>query len=165
MHVPAIPERPTLRPPTGGPLLGKQVLVVAPDVGCDIKGIKQLWRTLRMYGVRVAAATETQGEVVGDDWRRLGPDLLLIEVDPAAWDVLVVAGGSGAATLAEDAYTRELVAAADRAGRIVAAFGGGVQVLARAGINGMVRQSADELALALLHVLARIRPPSVQPSP
>jgi hypothetical protein len=38
-------------------------------------------------------------------------------------------------------------------------------VLARAGIDGMVRQSADELALALLHVLARIRPPSLQPQP
>jgi catalase len=165
MRVPLIPERPSLRPPVAGPLLGKQLIVVTPGVGCDVKGVKLLWRALRPLGVRVLAATETHGEVVGDDGRRLQPDLLVIALMPDAWDGFVVAGGSGAETMAEDQQVRALLTQAHAAGRFVGAFGDGALVLARAGVDGVVRDTAEELAPAVLHALQKPRSIAPHASP
>jgi putative intracellular protease/amidase len=164
MRTPLFPGHPTLRSPTTGPLLGTQAIVVAPAVGCDVKGIKQLWRTLRPVGVRVAVATETHGEVVGDDGRQMTPNFLVIEVRPLAWDALVIAGGRGAALLADDVLVRELAMSFRAAGRFVGAFGTGRLVLERAGVEGIARERAEELAPAIVAALTAIRLTASQPT-
>jgi putative intracellular protease/amidase len=165
MRTPLFQDHPTLRSPTSGPLLGKQLIVIAPAVGCDVKGIKRLWHALRPIGIRVAVAVETQGEVVGDDGRRMIPNLLIIELRPLAWDAAVVAGGSGALVLAEDALVRQLVASFRAEGRFVGAFGAGRFVLERAGLGGTTCDRAEELAPAIVAALTAIRLTAPPPTP
>jgi putative intracellular protease/amidase len=66
---------------------------------------------------------------------------------------VIVAGGKGAMTVAEDAFARELIAHAAAQGKTVAALGAGRRVLERAGVSGFVSVEAEDM---LRHLCARL---------
>jgi hypothetical protein len=164
VRTPLFRDRPTLAPPASGPLLGERALIVCAPVDADVAGALRLGRRLRALGVTVEAASECHGEVRGERRRILMPNRLLVDARADEWDALVFAGGAGAARVAEDPLARELAGVVAAAGCVVAAFGAGAAVLARAGVRGVVRAGADELADALVGSAKSLNPrQSTQP--
>jgi hypothetical protein len=149
MRVPLFRDRRSFRAPRRGPLLGKRVLVLVAPTECDARGVKALWRVLRLLGVQLGVTMECHGEARGEDGHPLFPVCLLIDVRPEEWDALVLAGGSGAATVAQDRFAREVAQRFIAAGRIVAALGEGAKVLAAARLDGLVAERPAALAMAL----------------
>jgi hypothetical protein len=127
--------------------MGRRVLVVAAPTEADVAGIRRLARRLRPLGVLVAAAGECHGELRGERRRILLPNLLLVEARPEAWDALVLAGGAGAARVAEDQFARALAARAAQLGKWVGAWGTGARALD--GVAGVACASPVELAARL----------------
>jgi DJ-1/PfpI family protein len=163
LRVPLFRDRSSFPAPRRGPLLGKNVLVLVAPTECDARGVEALWRPLRRLGVRLGVTMECHGEARGEDGHPLFPVCLLIEVRPGDWDALVVAGGAGAATVAEDSFARELTQRFAAAGRLVAAFGWGAKVLEAARLDGLVAGHPGALAVALaarlgFHAAAHARP-------
>jgi putative intracellular protease/amidase len=107
---------------------------------------------------------ECHGEARGDDGTPLFPDCLLIEVRVDAWDVIVFAGGRGAAQVAEDPLARSLARCFAAQGRIVAALGDGRRVLSAAGLGGFITDDLDLLAAQLARGFGlEERPPNAAP--
>jgi putative intracellular protease/amidase len=150
VHIPLLGDPRPLGAPHAGPLLGRAVLVIVAPTDCAVGPVKQLWRALRPLGVRVAVASECQGEALGERRRRLFPDQLLIEVAPERWDALVIAGGRGAARVAEDPLALARVRQFAALGRPLAALGAGARVLERAGVDGPRADDARALACMLV---------------
>ena len=112
-----------------------RVLVVLPQEGFG----DQILRYARssLYNVHVgtvSTAVDADSEVKG----RL-QDAFLVDAPLAGqtmdrYSGILIAGNEGRSSLAESAETIELVRAADRSGKLVAAWGSAVEVLARAGV-------------------------------
>jgi hypothetical protein len=146
------PAPPTPRP---GPLSGFRALVIVAPTRCDGEGVTRLSKRLRALGMWVAVASECHGEARDEHRHPVATHLLLVEARPTDYDAFVLAGGAGAARVAEDAYARTLVAEAVAAGRVIAALGQGALVLARAGAPGLVHDDPDQLAI---QIAERFRP-------
>jgi catalase len=143
MRVPMFQDRPTLRPPPGMP--SGRVLAIMSPTEADVASIKALARRLRLLGVELDAASECHGEVRGEHGEPLLPNLLLVDAPGRDWDAMVVAGGRGAADVAEDQFVRTLVADAAAHGKPVAALGAGRRVLERAGVDGFASDEVPEV--------------------
>jgi hypothetical protein len=144
MRVPFFKDRPTFRPPRGTPR--ERVLVILAPMDSDLRPVKALGRRLRARGVEVSAASECQGEAHGEHGEVLFPNLLLIEAAERPWDALVVAGGRGAARVAEDQLVRQLVARAASEHKDVTAIGAGRCVLERAKVDGFSSENWQRIA-------------------
>jgi putative intracellular protease/amidase len=154
VHIPLLPDPRPLAAPRAGPLYGRAVLVIVAPTGCAVGPVKQLWRALRPLGVRVAVTSECHGEALGERRRRLFPNQLLVEVAPERWDALVIAGGGGAARVAEDPLALARVRQFAALGRPVAALGAGARVLERAGVDGPRADDGVTLACVLAPLFA-----------
>jgi hypothetical protein len=149
VHIPFFREHREFPRPCAGPLLGRRVLVIVAPVAADVRGVRDLFAALHPLGVRVAVTMECHGEAHGEDGGLLFPDQLLVEVEPAEWDALVLAGGRGADTVAEDPLARGVTRRFAESGRTVAAIGRGSRVLAAARVEGGSVASGRDLAEAL----------------
>jgi hypothetical protein len=143
-RIPFLREHPTFRRLDGRS--GRRVLILLAPTGADLPAVRKLGRELRRRGVDAVATTECHGEVRGEHDEQLFPNLLLIEAAGQRWDAVVVAGGSGAARVAEDQLARQVVSAIAQSGQPVAALGLGRLVLERAGIRGLLMDDAAALA-------------------
>jgi protease I len=81
---------------------------------------------------------------------RVRPDLVIADVDPAAFDGLVLVGGAGAMHLAGDTLVRSIVKAFDDARKPIGAICLAPVILARAGVLKGIKatvypSSRDEL--------------------
>lgn len=143
VRIPLFNARPTLRAPRA-PV--RRVLVIVAPMDADVRAVRALGRRLRRRGVAVVAASECHGEVRGAHGGYLLPNRLLVEAARGEWDAVVVAGGAGAAAVAEDQLAREIVRGVAERGAAVAAIGSGRVVLERAGVRGFASDDADEVA-------------------
>jgi len=156
MRVPLFKDHPTFRPLPG--VDTRRVLIVLAPTEADVPAVRSLGRRLRRLGVDAVATTECQGEVRGEHSEPLFPNLLLIEAAQKNWDAVVVAGGSGALRVAEDAFARQVIRAVSSAGKPIAALGLGRIVLERAGIRGYLDEDPNALGRWLGKQLGIPRP-------
>jgi putative intracellular protease/amidase len=154
VRTPLFRDRPSLAPSTHGPLLGARLAVVLASADADVHSVRVLAAALRPFGVTVVAACERHGEVHGDDGHLLFPALLAVEIEPAAFAGLVIAGGAGARVWRDDHALGELARAFVALGRPVAALGEGRAVLDAAGVRGLREAEPVALAARLLAALA-----------
>ncbi|HXU70508.1 MAG TPA: DJ-1/PfpI family protein [Polyangia bacterium] len=144
MRIPLFDAHPTLRPPRGE--TRARVLAILAPTEVDLSSLRALWRRLRRRGIALVAANECHGEVQGAHRKQLCPNELLLDAAADDWDAVVVGGGPGALTVAEDGFARDIVRRADARGRPIAALGLGRAVVERAGSHAFV--SDDPRALA-----------------
>lgn len=110
------------------------VLIPLAD-GCEEMEAVILIDTFRRAGWEVTAAGLKPGEVRASRGVRLIPDALWDEIDPGAFDMLVLPGGGGGTeNLKKDRRVLEAVRSFQQAGKLVAAVCAGPLVLQEAGI-------------------------------
>jgi len=111
------------------------VLLVVPASGYSEEALRHARASL--YNVHVgtySVSTESDELVKGrlqDEFLVDGP---LDQADMADYSGILLVDGDGCAELAADTRVLELVRAADRAGKLIGAWGGAVEILARAGV-------------------------------
>ncbi|WLQ46359.1 type 1 glutamine amidotransferase [Streptomyces poriferorum] len=117
----------------------RKVLAIVTNYGVEQDELVVPVDHLRGWGAQVDVAAVTKGPVetlVGDrePGRTLDPDLTLDDVDPAAYDLLLVPGGTlNADTLRTQSSADRIVRAFTGSGRPVAAICHGPWVLVEAG--------------------------------
>ncbi|MEU9949207.1 type 1 glutamine amidotransferase domain-containing protein [Streptomyces sp. NPDC047939] len=117
----------------------RKVLAIVTNYGVEQDELVVPVDHLRGWGAQVDVAAMTKGPVetlVGDrePGRTLDPDLTLDDVDPAAYDLLLVPGGTlNADTLRTQSSADRIVRAFTGSGRPVAAICHGPWVLVEAG--------------------------------
>ncbi|MEV0749713.1 type 1 glutamine amidotransferase (plasmid) [Streptomyces sp. NBC_00184] len=117
----------------------RKVLAIVTNYGVEQDELVVPVDHLRGWGAQVDVAAMTKGPVetlVGDrkPGRTLDPDLTLDDVDPAAYDLLLVPGGTlNADTLRTQSSAERIVRAFTGSGRPVAAICHGPWVLVEAG--------------------------------
>ncbi len=89
---------------------------------------------LRRAGVEVVIAALGDLAVPGKQGMRLEADVLLADADPKTFDLLMLPGGPGVATLLSDGRAAELAKQFADAGKVVAAICAAPLVLADAGL-------------------------------
>jgi putative intracellular protease/amidase len=142
-------DRPALPAPRPGPLEGRRVLIIIAPVGASGRDVRVLGDRLSRAGAVVGVASECQGEARDEHMRPIYTHRLLVEIRPEDWDLLVFAGGSGSARVAQDALAQDLARAFVSAGRPVAAVGRGAGVLRAARVSGAVFGDVGELVRRL----------------
>ena len=111
-----------------------QVLMPLADGSEEMEAVIVI-DTLRRVPWKVTAAGIGQGVVTGSRGVRLVPDAAWSEIDPMAFDVLVIPGGqAGVEALARDQRVLDAVRAFDKAGKWLAAVCAGPLVLQAAGV-------------------------------
>lgn len=144
MRIPLFDAQPALRPPRGEPRA--RVLAILAPTEVDLSSVRALWRRLRRRGIALVAADECHGEIQGKHGKQLCPNELLLDAAGQDWDAVVVGGGRGALTVAEDAFARDIVRRAEAGGRPVAALGLGRAVVERAGTHAFATDDPRALA-------------------
>ena len=122
----------SLVPVEPAPIAGRVVGVYAAD-GVDSVGLGIVRKPLETAGAVVMVIAPHGGTITGDD----GPVPVAksaLTTQSVEYDALVVAGGDGAATLAQDPYIALNLTEAYRHCKTIAAWGAGRQVLDAAGI-------------------------------
>ena len=103
--------------------------------GCEEMEAVIIMDTLRRAGWEVLAAGVDEGPVEASRGVRLVPDCAWDDVDPAAFDLLVLPGGNdGTERLSRDERVLDAIRSSYHAGKIVAAICAGPLVLQAAGI-------------------------------
>lgn len=111
----------------------KQALVVVPKGGLSVNQYERTRRLLEREGFRVQVASSTRDEIEQLDFR-LRPDLGLSQVEGGDYDVVVFVAGHGNRELWDSEDAHRVARDALAAGRVVAASGAAVAILARAGV-------------------------------
>jgi 4-methyl-5(b-hydroxyethyl)-thiazole monophosphate biosynthesis len=112
----------------------KRVLVPLASGFEEIEAIT-IVDVLRRGGIEVVLAGSTEGVLEGSRGIRVEPDTTLDDVDPAAFDAIVLPGGmKGALALMADERVLAAVRELHAAGRLTAAICAAPMVLAKAGI-------------------------------
>lgn len=120
------------------------VLVVVPAQDFGDESLRYARSSLHNVhvGTRVVSTTYDQ-EVKGRLQDEFLVDGLLADESMAAYSGLLFAGGEGAAHLADDPDAVRLAREAAQAGKLLAAWGHGVEILARAGVLKGVKVTGD----------------------
>jgi len=121
--------------PTPGPSVGKKVvMVIAPQDFRD-EEFSQPRAILQEKGITVVVASTTRDTARGMLGLTVKPDIIISEIDVAAYDAIVVVGGSGSQQfLWDNEALRKVVQGARAQGKVVAAICISPVVLARAGV-------------------------------
>ncbi len=120
----------------------KKVLFVIPPDGFDAEEFRTTRASLRRKGIGGLVASTAKDKVVGGKDYYV-PELALDEADMSSFDAVVFIGGPGADRLAQDAKALDLARRSFAEGKLVAAIGRGVLVLARAGILKNIEVTGD----------------------
>jgi protease I len=120
------------------------VLVVVPAQDFGDESLRYARSSLHNVhvGTRVVSTTYDQ-EVKGRLQDEFLVDGLLADEGMAAYSGLLFAGGEGAARLADDPDAVRLAREAALAGKLLAAWGHGVEILARAGVLKGIKVTGD----------------------
>lgn len=120
------------------------VLVVVPARDFGDESLRYARSSLHNVhvGTRVVSTTYDQ-EVKGRLQDEFLVDGLLADEVMAGYSGLIFAGGEGAALLADDSDAVRLAREAAQAGKLLAAWGHGVEILARAGVLKGVKVTGD----------------------
>lgn len=120
------------------------VLVVVPARDFGDESLRYARSSLHNVhvGTRVVSTTYDQ-EVKGRLQDEFLVDGLLADEGMAAYSGLLFAGGEGAARLADDPDAVRLAREAAQAGKLLAAWGHGVEILARAGVLKGIKVTGD----------------------
>ena len=122
----------SLVPVEPAPIAGRVVGLYAAD-GVDSVGLASVRKPLERAGAVVVVIAPHGGTIIGDE----GPVPVTksaLTTQSVEYDALVVAGGDGASTLAQDPYVALNLTEAYRHSKTIAAWGAGRQVLDAAGI-------------------------------
>jgi protease I len=125
---------------TDNDLNGRRVLVIVTNYGVEQDELLVPVRHLREHGAHVDVAARSTDDIrtlVGDKdpGETVRPDLALADVQPAAYDLLVVPGGTlNADTLRLQDAASDIVRAFTSSGRPVAAICHGLWALVEAGV-------------------------------
>ena len=109
-------------PPAPSTLAGKKAVILTADEFEDMELFFPLFRLIE-EGVEVTVAAPATGPIYGENGYALEIDTTIDEIDPAAFDLLIIPGGSptGApATVRDIPKAREIAAAFFAANRPVA---------------------------------------------
>ena len=140
----------------GGSIAGRLVGVLV-EAGADVAGIKALRAALTAQGANLCVIAPHVGTV---NWPSgsLTADRAVFSTQSVEYDALVVAGGTGASTLALQPYTALNLSEAYRHHKVVAAWGDAQVALANAGIDsdasGVVRANKADKAFVESFVTA-----------
>jgi catalase len=140
----------------GGSIAGRLVGVLV-EAGADVAGIKALRAALTAQGANLCVIAPHVGTV---NWPSgsLTADRAVFSTQSVEYDALVVAGGTGASTLALQPYTALNLSEAYRHHKVVAAWGDAQVALANAGIDsdarGVVRANKADKAFVASFVTA-----------
>jgi protease I len=120
------------------------VLVVVPAQDFGDESLRYARSSLHNVhvGTRVVSTTYDQ-EVKGRLQDEFLVDGLLADEGMAAYSGLLFAGGEGAARLADDPDAVRLAREAAQAGKLLATWGHGVEILARAGVLKGIKVTGD----------------------
>lgn len=133
---PIEPEAPQLEleePETGGDIVAKAVLVIAPDKFRD----EELFDTraeLEKAGIETAIASIKTTEITGMLGGKVTPSLTLNDIKVEDFDAIVFIGGQGASVYFDNATALTLAKDFQAAGKVVAAICIAPSVLANAGL-------------------------------
>jgi catalase len=123
----------SLIPLEPGPIAGRVVGVYAAD-GVDSVGLAVVRKSLETAGAVVVVIAPHGGTITSDD----GPVPVTksaLTTQSVEYDALIVAGGNGAAAVAQDPYVALNLTEAYRHHKTIAAWGSGQQALDAAGIG------------------------------
>lgn len=118
--------------PTSAPVAPRQVLVLVYDSFAEFE-VSVLLTVLSGGPHRVTTCALGPDPVTSTGGLRVLPDAVVDDLDPTAYDALVVPGGEASGLLGS-APLRRLVQALDRRGGLLAAICGGPAVLGDAGV-------------------------------
>jgi catalase len=145
-----------MQPLGGGSIAGRLVGVLV-EAGADVAGIKRLRAALTAQGANLCVIAPHVGTVNALSGS-LTADRAAFSTQSVEYDALVVAGGTGASTLAEQPYTALNLSEAYRHHKVVAAWGDAQVALANAGIDsdasGVVRANKADKAFVESFVTA-----------
>jgi catalase len=146
----------SMQPLGGGSIAGRLVGVLV-EAGADVAGIKRLRAALTAQGANLCVIAPHVGTVNALSGS-LTADRAVFSTQSVEYDALVVAGGTGASTLAEQPYTALNLSEAYRHHKVVAAWGDAQVALANAGIDsdasGVVRANKADKAFVESFVTA-----------
>ncbi len=111
-----------------GPIVGRVVGVLAGP-GVDGAGIAALRKALDSAGATLYVIAATGGTVKGANGKPVPVDRTVLTTQSVEYDALVVAGGSSAVEIADDAYAAVNLGEAFRHHKVLAAWGEGQAVL------------------------------------
>jgi len=129
-----------------------KALVVSADHFEDSELLYPFYR-LQEEGLDVEVASTAEGKIVGKHGYEVAVNKALRDVDPDAYDLLILPGGKAPAALREDAAAIAIAQAFMRSGKPVAAICHGPQILVTADVlqgrrATCYRSVADELRAA-----------------
>lgn len=110
-----------------------RALVISAD-GFEDSELQFPLESLSAAGVAADVASTARGAIRGKHGQVVAVDLAVAEVDPAAYDLLVLPGGKAPARLRKDPAVLGLVRTFVAAGKPVAAICHGPQILGSAGV-------------------------------
>ena len=110
-----------------------KALIISADHFEDTELLVPFYR-LQEEGVQVDVASISRGKIHGKHGYEVVVDKALRDVDPAAYDLLVLPGGKAPATLRKEPSAVAIVQAFIRSGKPVAAICHGPQILITAGV-------------------------------
>ena len=110
----------------------KKVLILTAD-GFEDSELLVPYETMRKEGFEADIASTHKGTITGKHGHRIGVDKTLEEVDPEAYDALILPGGRAPEKLRTDKRALEIVRRFVDDGKIVAAICHGPQLLISAG--------------------------------
>jgi catalase len=126
----SIPSSPALSqlPAEPCPVHGRLVAVLAAD-GADAVGVKALGAACTAAGARAVVVAPRLGVILGDDGVTVPAAKAFLTAQSVEFDVVVVAGGSGAEALAIEPFAAVFVQEAYRHHKTIAGWGRGVDTL------------------------------------
>jgi catalase len=122
----------SLMPSAPAPVAGRVIGLLAAD-GVDDAGVRAITKAITAAGAVVVVIAPHGGSITGESGS-IPVEKSAMTTQSVEYDALVIAGGSGAATLANDAYTALNLDEAYRHYKPIGAWGEGRAVLEAAGI-------------------------------